>query len=578
MGRIASGVAFSLVRTHSMADLQVLMGAEPGRSFPLSADEIIVGRNPDCGVFLNSPSVSRQHARISHRNGSFLVEDLQSRNGTYVNGELLLRPRVLHDGDQVTICETTLIFRLRTPEADDSESLPADPRTATSMVDDEQSAVDSKIVSRVELSSGPQSLVWQVNSEAKLKALLEITKGLGKTLDLREVLARILEGLFRIFVRADRGFVIIRDHRTGRLVPMAVRCRKACHAETIRISRTIVNTVMNSREAVLSADAATDSRFLLSDSIVDFQIRSMMCAPLVGADGRVLGVIQIDTLDQRNRFTREDLDVLAAVAVQAAFAVENAELHEAVLREQALARELAVAHEVQRGLLPADAPLIDGYQFFAFYEPARQLGGDYYDYVTLLDGRVAVVIGDVAGKGISASLLMARLSAQTRHCLGSRSSPAEALRRLNMAFCESGWDDRFVTFAVCVLDGRRHEATMVNAGHPPPLLRRANGEIAPLATDQGGLPLGVDPSAYYDQTVVPLAIGDCMVLYTDGITEALNNADEVYGRERLEAQLAAARGCPREIGEAIMDDVRRFVGDRPQSDDICLNVVGRVAC
>ena len=194
--------------------------------------------------------------------------------------------------------------------------------------------------------------------------------------------------------------------------------------------------------------------------------------PLINRDGNSLGVIQIDTLDPRNRFRQDDLDVLVSVACQAAFAVENAQLHEAAMRDQAMRRELAVAHEVQRGFLPSAAPRIPEYDFFEFYEPANQLGGDYYDYVELPGGRLAVVVADVSGKGISASLLMAKLSAETRYCLASEPSPAAAVGRLNRAFCDSGWEDRFVTMVLAVLDPRRHEVTVVNAGHLPPLLRR----------------------------------------------------------------------------------------------------------
>ena len=558
-----------------MATLQALAGLQPGRTIQLEAAEAVLGRNPDCAVVLESPAVSRQHARIVRRNNQFLVEDLGSRNGTYVNGEPVVQPRLLREGDQVVICDNVFLFHAGPPVEGDETGQSADPISATTLVDDEQPAVDSRIMSRVELTSGSTSLQLQVNSEAKLKALLEISKALGKSLGLQEVLPKILEGLFHIFIRADRGFVVLKDPRTARLVPKAVRYRRAQHADTIRISRTIVNTVMNGKEAILSADAASDSRFLMSDSIVDFQIRSMMCAPLVGSDGRVLGVIQIDTLDQRNRFTRDDLDVLASVAVQAAFAVENAELHETALREQALARELAVAHQVQRGLLPSSPPTLAEYDFFDFYEPANELGGDYYDYVPLSDGRVAVVIADVAGKGISASLMMARLSAQTHSCLATEASPAAAIGRLNKLFCESGWEDRFVTFAVCVLHPQRHEVTVVNAGHLPPLLRRHDGSVEALGDEIAGLPLGIDGNAQYGQQAVPLAPGDCLALYTDGITEAMNAADELYGSVRLTEQLQRDVRRPREIGLRVLEDVKGFVGSRRQNDDICLTVFGR---
>jgi serine phosphatase RsbU (regulator of sigma subunit)/pSer/pThr/pTyr-binding forkhead associated (FHA) protein len=559
-----------------MAILQVLSGHQPGRTLPLDAQEIVLGRNPECTIMLDAPAVSRQHARITRREGEFFIEDLQSRNGTFVNGEPVLKARPLRESDQVAICDEVFIFRAGPPSNDDLGQA-ADPATSAALIDDEAAVVDSRIMSRVELSAGPTSLQLQVNSEAKLKALLEISKTLGRSLGLNDVLAKILEGLFRIFNRADRGFVVLKDNRTGRLVPKAVRYRRAQHAETIRISRTIVDTVMNTKEAILSADAASDSRFLMSESIVDFQIRSMMCSPLVSSDGRVLGVIQIDTLDQRNRFSRDDLDVLASVAVQASFAVENAELHEASVREQALNRELLVAHRVQRNLLPSSPPQVDGYEFFDYYEAANELGGDYYDYVPLPDGRLGIVIADVAGKGISASLLMARLSAETRYCLVSEPSPAAAVRRLNQTFCDSGWEDRFVTFALCILDPRQHHVTVVNAGHLPPLLRRPATGIESIGDAIAGYPLGIDTNAEYGQCVVSLEPGDCLTLYTDGITEAMSPTNETFGRLRLEEQVAALASLPREIGQRVLDCVKTFVGPRRQSDDICLTVVGRTA-
>jgi phosphoserine phosphatase RsbU/P len=293
----------------------------------------------------------------------------------------------------------------------------------------------------------------------------------------------------------------------------------------------------------------------------------------------VLGVIQIDTLDQRNRFSNEDLDVLASAACQAAFAVENAQLHEAAVREQAMKRELNVAHEVLRGFLPAAAPQIEQYEFFNFYEPANQLGGDYYDYIPLSGGRLAVVVADVSGKGIPASLLMARLSADARYCLASEPSPAGAVARLNRIFCSSGWEDRFVTLVLTVLDPRRHEVTIVNAGHLPPLLRSGGKVSEAVSEEETRLPLGVDHEVEYVQTTAPLAAGDSLTLFTDGITEAMDEHDGLYGLDRLRAELAA-EPAPAEgvagLSRRILADVRRFAGSRSQSDDMCLVSFGRL--
>ena len=434
------------------------------------------------------------------------------------------------------------------------------------------------MMSKLNLPSGSTGWRLEVNTEAKLKALIEISRHLGQALGLAEVLPKLLDCLFTIFLQADRGFIVLRDGPAGRLVPKAVKYRRREDRQTVRISRTIVNNVMASKEAVLSADAATDARFDMAESIVDFQIRSMMCAPLVNRDGVSLGVIQLDTLDPRNRFKQDDLDVLVSVACQAAFVVENAQLHEAAMRDQVLRHELAMAHEVQRGLLPSAAPRIPEYDFFEFYEPANQLGGDYYDYIELPGGRLAVVVADVSGKGISASLLMARLSAETRYCLASEPSPDQAVGRLNRAFCQSGWEDRFVTMVLAVLDPRRHEVTVVNAGHLPPLLRRGPAAVEAVGEAETRLPLGVDREVDYPQFVFPLAAGDSLVLYTDGITEAMNSQDNLYGSQRLLKLLGSEVDGVGQLGRRILDDVKGFVGARPQSDDMCLTCFGRVKC
>src|SRR5690606_19891517 len=173
----------------------------------------------------------------------------------------------------------------------------------------------------------------------------------------------------------------------------------------------------------------------------DFRIRSMMCAPLLTADGEAIGVIQIDTLDQRHRFTEDDLDLLASVASQAAIAIDNAQLHEAALRQRAITRDLEVAREVQKGFLPERPPQVGDFQFYNYYQPANQVGGDYFDYVELPDGRLAVIVADVVGHGIAAALLMARLAAEVRFSLATEMRPATAVARLNNMFSRGAFDD-----------------------------------------------------------------------------------------------------------------------------------------
>jgi serine phosphatase RsbU (regulator of sigma subunit) len=333
---------------------------------------------------------------------------------------------------------------------------------------------------------------------------------------------------------------------------------------------------MESREAILSADASNDSRFDMSQSIVDFRIRSLMCVPLLSSDGTALGVIQVDTLDQRARFQNDDLEVLASVASQAAVAVENAQLHDLALQQQAMERDLELAHKVQQGLLPLAAPKISGYEFFDFYEPAYQVGGDYFDYVELPGGRFGVILADVSGKGVAAALLMAKLSGEMRYALASEATPAAAVQRVNAAFSHSRWEDRFVTLVLVIVDPQDHKLTVVNAGHMPPLVRRADGRVEELGASIAGVPMGVDSTFTYEQTCADLITGDLVVMFTDGISEAMNGKGELYGIERLRKRLEAPSAGVAQYARNLLDDVKRFVGDRDQNDDICLTCFVRL--
>lgn len=559
-----------------MAVLRTLRGLQPGQVFVVDGDETVLGRNPDCDIVLEVGAVSRRHARIvaQDKDGQkhFYIEDLKSRNGTFVNETKIEKRLELKDHDQIQVCDILFIFHNGQTFSDGTVTV--DGQSAM-FYDDSNSVHSSTVMSKQLVVGGPSGVQISVRPEVKLKALLEIGHALGHAISPDEVLPKLLDGLFAIFIQADRGFIVLRSPKTEKLVTMALKHRNPECDETIRISRTILREVMKSKEAILSADAAADSRFNASDSIADFRIRSMMCAPLVGIDGEALGVIQIDTSDHRNRFSREDLDLLVSVAGQAAYAVENAQLHEEALKQRSMEQELAIAHEVQQGFLPRHKPELKGYLFFDFYEPANQLGGDYFDYIHLPDGRLGVVLADVSGKGISASLLGARLSAEVRYALAGKASPTEAVGQINRVFCEPRWEDRFVTMILVILDPALGRISLINAGHMPPLVREPDGTILAAGETFAGFPLGVLESQKYESTELPFSPGSSIVMFSDGITEAMNPGNELYGSARLWSILADAPKTIEDLGNRILDDVKLFVGTRPQSDDMCLVCFGR---
>ena len=294
------------------------------------------------------------------------------------------------------------------------------------------------------------------DADGKLRAMVEISRVLSRTLDPDEVLNKILDALFTIFVQGNEGFVLLRAPETRKLRIRASRVRHTLEDDVVRISTTIVNQALDSGEGILSANASEDSRFAMSESIDELRIKSMICAPLLGSTSEALGVIQIATWDLRQQFSNEDLDLLISVASQACLAIENAYLHQAALFQRDLDRELEFAMQVQLGFLPKQRPKLDAYRFHDYYEAAQRVGGDFFDYVTLADGRIAVAMADVAGRGMPAALLMARLYSSVRFHVLTNETVGGAVAGLNRELSTSGLGHRFVTFLLAVLDPKLH--------------------------------------------------------------------------------------------------------------------------
>ncbi len=565
--------------SQAMAFLTLAQGVEPGKRFDLANAESVIGRSGDCAIALDVAAVSRRHAVVHAEDGRFFVEDLGSRNGTLVNGQKIVGKTPLRDGDRILVCDQEFSFHQDTPLGLTGESDYAPAGTTLTQagggtqVNDE--GEPASVMATLDLGQGSSSLTLSAKPEVKLMALLEISQNLSKAVSVQEILPKVLDSLFKIFVQADRGFIVMRLEPEGPLVTVEEKARKRSEEEKMRISRTIVQQAMDSQQAILSADAASDERFGMAQSIAEFQIRSMICAPMINADGESIGVIQVDTLNQRSRFTDEDLEVLAAVASQAAVAIDNARMHEQVVAQRALQRDLELAKRMQRALLPSSPPQAPGYHFFDYYESARQVGGDYYDYIPLSGGRFGVVVGDVAGKGVSAAILMARLSSDVRFCLATEPTLSDATKRINELFCRQDWEDRFVTMILTIVDPATHEMSMTNAGHMPPMLRGAGGEVVELAEEIAGLPLGVFDEYEYESITRTFAPGDFLTIFTDGFSEAMNREKDLYGLERLSAAIGAGGLGVGEIGQHVLTDVRSFVDGYAQSDDMCLACFGR---
>lgn len=559
-----------------MAVLQVVKGGNPGQEqITLDVgDKFVLGRNPDCHVVINGTAVSRAHAHILRIQGKYYIEDMKSRNGTYVNNEPVTGRKLLKDSDKIKICDFLCTF---VDASSALKPLPAEMRREEP--EDDDAEVSSPTPFEATLSHSSSKQILETQPAEKLKMLLDITANLSRTLELDTLLPKIVDSLFQLFKQADRCFIILYEEAGKKLIPKVVKTRRPQDETNARFSRRIVHQCVETVQALLSEDASSDSRFAMSQSIADFRIRSVMCAPLWSTDGKGLGVIQLDTQDRGKKFTQDDLKLLMGVAAQASVALENAKMHQDLIARERIKRDLELAREVQRGFLPNKLPEVPGYEFFALYESAYEVGGDYYDFVPLPGNRLAIMLGDVAGKGIPAALLMAKISADARFCVLTKPNTAEAITHLNILLNQSGLADRFVTLAAAVLDCAKHTVTLVNAGHPAPYLYHRKGGTVEDATPDKiiGLPIGVVDGYVYESCQVTLQPGDSILVFSDGLSESMDVNNVQLGTKGILAAMQGSDLAPRALGEKLVKVVKQHAAGRNAHDDLTLVSFGRTA-
>ncbi|MBI3863616.1 MAG: SpoIIE family protein phosphatase [Planctomycetia bacterium] len=566
----------------------VILKSGESTTHDLSLDETVIGRLPECQIQIDSNMVSRKHARIVRDGNQFLVEDLGSGNGTTVNGVRIAARTLLKHDDRVKLGPILIRFvdqaaapqnRVPPPARPPAAASPPESQTATFQFDMAEEAEDSAtITGAVGGTSAGRFGALDVQPAAKLKGILEISRTLAGTVDLNALLPKILDTLFTIFPGADRGCILLKEGANGQMIPRAIKHSRPGEDESVKLSRTIVNKVLTDKTGVLSADAASDSRFQASESIANFTIRSMMCVPLLGLDGEPLGIINIDTQNPLKQFQTDDLDLLLAVAGQAALSYENARLVVSYTEKVKQDNEMQIAQGVQRALLPESLPQVAGYEFFATYESAQAVGGDYYDCFMLPGGkRVAIAFGDVAGKGVPAALVVSRLSSAVQSTMEFVPDVGEALAKINDHMCAHAVEGRFVTFTLAIIDTESHEMSLSIAGHMSPMVRKIDGAIEEFPEEAVGMPLGVVAGMPYDVLKRTLQPGETVVLYTDGVSEAMNHGGDLYTPERLRDVIAKNSPVPSALGKIIRDDVRKHADGRYQNDDITLMVYGRTA-
>jgi phosphoserine phosphatase RsbU/P len=411
----------------------------------------------------------------------------------------------------------------------------------------------------------------------KLRLLLDITKKISRSLDLQEVLNLVMETLGSLIPYDAAGIYVLKCAKTTPDGAPAQGC--VFNTEAVRgydiddlmelrlkMGEGIIGHVALSGEPVISPDVRTDPRYVNARS----ETRSEMVAPIISND-EVIGVFDLES-DQLNAYDEDDLQVLLLLASQVAIIIEKVMLHQQMIEKKRLEGQLEVARQVQLELLPPRDPKLEGFDICAWNFSTEEVSGDYYDWVSIYEDQIGMVIADVSGKGVPAALLMAFLRASLRAAIHIGYAPHISMAKVNYLLWESIERHQFVTAFYGVLDASNRTLAYTNAGHNPPLLMDADGTARFI--ERGGLPLGMFRNTRYYEYYQAIEHGQILVLYTDGVTEATGAGGEEYGRDRLEEAVRANRSLSaRDMITTIQQDVLRWTEGRGASDDMTFFIV-----
>lgn len=508
----------------------------------------VIGRSGFCDIVLNKRSISREHARIFERGGSFYLEDLDSVNGTFLNGHRIHEAVRLKEGDRINLYDVPIVF---------------------SSFDDQKTPSSGTI----RAFNGAANVEANVNVElrSRLDHVLEIVHRVGSSLDVDVILPTILDILFQTFPQTVNGEILLVE-KDGSLSPRASKHGREADSATLTdvpYNHSLSERTLQTGIAIIDT-AGDESGY----SALDSSFASTMFVPiLIGPSRSPLGIIVLETEVPESQFTEEDLDLVRGVAAITAQAIGYARAHEIVVEHERTRHFLEAAREIQLRMLPRSSPVVPGYSFSQYYLAAQLVGGDAYSYHTLPDGRIMLAVADASGKGLPASLRIAEFVSELRHCVSTASSLKSAMNQLNAFACRS--DDGFITFCLAVLDPRRNTLSIANAGHPLPRIRHRDGTVVAIGGDRVSFPLGLELDIPFHPLTVTLNVGDEFVLFTDGITEAFNSSREVYGNDRLHHALQVPVNSVCERVRTLVADVEQYRKGCKPSDDQCLLVLWR---
>lgn len=518
-----------------------------------------IGRQAGNELMLRDSRISRQQAQVTANENTYFLEDLGSRHGTFVNGERVAGLHALSPKDNID-------FGM-------SDSF--------KMVYLGDEATLEELIEQVEkpapATPGAQGLYH-------LGVLLEVARTMGSGLSLEDVLAAVVDAAIRV-TRTERG-VLLLANEDGQLKPAVARDSKGdlIGADLLKISSGVLKRVASSRRELIVSDTGDEMSIGQQASVASLSLLTIVAIPIeklpviaavdltiTSEEAELLGVLYLDSRSPSTAFSEIDREVLRTLAREAATVIENARLFSAARAKARLDHEIEIASQIQRELLPKSFPQMPHVAVTGSTLACHSVGGDCFDVVALSGGRYGFFVGDVAGKGIAASLLATLLQGVFYTTAALDIPLAELTKRVNQFLCERSSEDRYATLFYGVLDPSGN-LEYINAGHVPPLVRRTSGEVVELAS--GNFPVGMFPEAEFASERVSLAKGDYVVIYTDGISEARNMRDEMFEQERLGELMRNFSGENVEhLAESIRAGVRNFTGGAPQADDITMVIV-----
>lgn len=564
-----------------MPDLIVKYPDRAPDTFPLGRLRITIGRSARNDLCIPDPFASRVHAEVRKEGDGYVLQDLGSANGTMYNGGAVGGSIPLVPGGRIQIGETEIIF-------DDGSYHSA---RGAKMITDATAAPEPEATIALHSSDRTTSGLLEAIEGARTEPDFSVPKGEHKQSDLLALISKVgvtllasatLEETLNqiallVFeaVPADRCLIMMRDEKGEDLKVAAARLRdREGEVGEIRVSRSVIEEVVGQGKSVLTSDAQHDPRFASSTMTIQ-GIRSVLAVPL-GVGENVFGIIYADSPIAEGRFSEDHLKVLTTLASVAAIRVENARLLEEQIDRERLEHELQLASEIQQRFQPTAPPIVPGYELQGISFSCYEIGGDYYDFIEREDGRMVVALGDVSGKGTAAALLMSSLHAAVHAQAASHSSIVETIRNVNRYLAENIPSNRFVTLFYAELDPKTGALSFVNAGHNPPIIVHDSGTVEHLSS--GGLPLGIIANTEYREGRTQLSHGDVLVIYSDGVSEAVNPAGEEFGPERLYQVVAQNLNASASgIRDRIESALSKFAQGTPANDDITLVIVKRQA-